>query len=149
MTIMETIADKQCRKCDQIKPLADFYPKREGLLGVTGQCRSCINAANTTRYYKDVEQSRKYQRDLRAADPDRAAKRVARRYGVTGEQYDQMRADQSGLCAICRQPAPLQVDHCHTTERVRGLLCGPCNRGLGHFKDDLTLLRQAISYLER
>jgi hypothetical protein len=76
------------------------------------------------------------------------------RYGITRSDYDRMLAEQGSRCAICRtdQPGSRQklwsVDHCHASNRVRGLLCHRCNLGLGYFKDDPDRLRSAIVYLE-
>lgn len=76
------------------------------------------------------------------------------KYGVTSDQFETLRTAQGDRCAICRgewrgkggQP---HVDHDHTTGAVRGLLCGPCNNGLGMFRDDPALLRAAADYLGR
>lgn len=64
-----------------------------------------------------------------------------------------MHAEQGGRCAICHlseaeNGKALALDHCHTTNRVRGLLCDLCNTGLGRFKDSPDALRRAITYLE-
>ncbi len=78
-----------------------------------------------------------------------------KRYDLTKEQYLVMLADQGGGCAICgtsngssRNPRVLCVDHCHDTGKVRGLLCDNCNRGIGALKDDPSLVRKALLYLE-
>jgi hypothetical protein len=70
-------------------------------------------------------------------------------YGITLEDYDARLALQKGVCAICKQPdsQALSVDHDHKTKRIRGLLCGSCNLGLGSFRDDKTRLKAAILYL--
>lgn len=77
---------------------------------------------------------------------------LRRDFGITLEEYDQMFKNQGGLCAICYKPDSagkrLSVDHCHTTRKVRGLLCGNCNRALGLFKDSLDRIRKAIKYLK-
>lgn len=64
-----------------------------------------------------------------------------------------MLAEQDGVCAICKGTAVngygkrLSIDHCHDGKGVRGILCGNCNRGLGHFLHDPELLKSAIKYL--
>lgn len=74
-------------------------------------------------------------------------------YGITLTQYEQMLTEQNGQCKICGTSDPgdksFHVDHCHMTQRVRGLLCFNCNVGLGKFKDNVMLLREAALYLER
>jgi hypothetical protein len=74
---------------------------------------------------------------------------LRRRYGITAADADAMLAAQGGLCAICRAAPAVHVDHDHTTDAVRELLCFNCNGGLGQFKDDPTVLRAAADYVER
>lgn len=75
------------------------------------------------------------------------------RFGLSPEQYDILLASQDGRCAVCRghdqTGKRLAVDHCHVSDRVRGLLCMSCNLILGHAKDSVPMLKQAIDYLER
>lgn len=70
-------------------------------------------------------------------------------YGLSLEDFDALHEIQGGVCAICGKDkgTTLVVDHCHATNKVRGLLCHPCNRGLGMFKDNARLLANAIAYL--
>lgn len=74
------------------------------------------------------------------------------KYNLTLEQYIQMLQDQNNSCKICYRINPTgynwHVDHCHTTGKIRGLLCSKCNQGLGLFEDNIDVLKQAIKYLE-
>ena len=86
-------------------------------------------------------------------DPD-YTKDVNRKrlYGITGDQYRTKVQNQDGVCMICGLPPmgrQLDVDHCESPWKIRDLLCGNCNPGLGKFKEDPALLRAAADYLER
>lgn len=89
------------------------------------------------------------RRAKRAAAAERPLDHV-KKFGLTKEQYLQMHKAQGGTCAICKQEEigrRLAVDHCHTSGKVRGLLCAGCNTALGQMNDDPTLLRRAMEYL--
>lgn len=79
--------------------------------------------------------------------------RVKKEYGLTVEQVDKIATTQDNKCAICKDPLGsthhAQIDHCHTTGKVRGLLCINCNWLLGKSRDNPGLLRAAATYLER
>jgi Autographiviridae endonuclease VII len=103
-----------------------------------------LNQRNRTRFRTDPRY-RKRRRGYRF-----------HRYGMSGEDYDALVALQGGLCAICRRKPKrsrknhkrrLEVDHCHSTNKVRGLLCGNCNTTLGQCDDDTERLLAAIAYL--
>lgn len=74
------------------------------------------------------------------------------RYGIMEFDYNTLAEQQNNQCAICGIESTnkkLDVDHCHNTKKIRGLLCNNCNRGLGHFKDDIEKLFKAIDYLRK
>lgn len=78
--------------------------------------------------------------------------RLRRKYNMTVEMYNQLLQKQNGGCAICgRKPKtkPLNVDHCHKTGKIRGLLCPPCNRSLGILGDNEDSLLKVIDYLRK
>lgn len=72
------------------------------------------------------------------------------RYDITPQRFQQMWDEQKGLCSICEIPlAPANLDHEHDTKKIRALLCGHCNRGLGHFRDNTEIMQKAIIYVKR
>lgn len=75
---------------------------------------------------------------------------VLLKYGITLTQLEEMAATQGGACAVCKVALTTpHIDHCHTTGKIRGLLCLTCNAGIGLLRDDPALLRRAVEYLER
>lgn len=79
---------------------------------------------------------------------DNRNKKLVKRYGITVDQFEEIVTVVQGRCQICQVARALHVDHDHNTGRVRGLLCGNCNRGIGLFQEDPQKLRAAIAYLE-
>lgn len=74
------------------------------------------------------------------------------RYGLTADSYRALAEAHDWRCAICggvggSRKQSLDVDHCHGSGVIRGLLCRDCNQGLGHFRDSKELLMRAIEYL--
>ena len=109
---------KECRSCGQERPLSEFYAQRRN-------CKTC--------HCKKINDKRRVEL-----------------YGVTPQQYSDLVLEQGGKCKICGQlpnSKGLALDHCHTTGKVRGLLCSECNTGLGKFYDNIENLERAILYL--
>ena len=80
--------------------------------------------------------------------PEKQRERVLQRHGLTELQFNQMSARQDFRCAICGSDEfPLHVDHDHTTNKVRALLCNGCNTGLGQFHESDVVLERAIEYV--
>ena len=99
------------------------------------------------------------QRAIRKTHPEVMKEReLKKNFNLTLEQYAEKLNNQNGVCAICERPEfrirkgkleSLGVDHNHTTNQIRGLLCHTCNSALGLFKDSPELLEKAIKYLRK
>jgi hypothetical protein len=92
---------------------------------------------------------------LKAKAKDRR-NHLKKNYGITVEDFDALLAKQNGRCAICGTDDPPRyksnrggwhVDHDHSTGRVRGVLCPLCNVAIGHFKEDVNRMSNAIKYI--
>lgn len=165
---------KPCSKCRRDLPLSEFYAlKRHPTLKMS-RCKECTKAHQRTvsrlRAEREIivlpetVQCQTCKRELPASmfalNRTRARGCQSRckdchreqRYGLRPGEYDARLTDQNGTCAICHEPPvdgrQLEVDHCHDTNQVRGLLCGPCNRMLGAARDRVKTLLAAVDYLE-
>lgn len=140
---------KKCRICNKNKP-KDSYTFRKDTEKYRTECKQCLNEKRKKqpsygKWHKNNKDHLKiYERGYR----------LVRRYGISYVQYFCILDQQEHKCAICKTDNPkgkgqFHVDHCHSTGKVRGLLCSDCNPALGQFKDDVSLLKEAIKYLEK
>lgn len=100
------------------------------------------------------ELTKKWKQNNRERERLNRRRNALNEYGLTLEDYDSMLKSQNGACKICgRQDTGssrvknFHVDHCHSTGKVRGLLCNNCNRGIGYLGDNIERLEKALEYL--
>lgn len=103
-------------------------------------------------YSENRERILAQQREYRRRNKDRVRMGVrCSTYGISRGDVDRMLKRQKGNCPVCGKSLGqrFDIDHCHKTNQVRGLLHHKCNVGLGYLKDSPAVLRRAIRYLER
>jgi hypothetical protein len=135
---------KFCKSCRIEKPLSEYHHsiknKVYGKSYPDTFCKSCKITKTKTWANANKEKMIRYN----------TKSKLKNRYGIEINQYDSMLIAQNNLCAICNQSQTrrnLAVDHCHQTNRVRGLLCDKCNLALGMINDDLNIVESIKRYL--
>lgn len=125
----------------------------------------CGEVVGTTNYDQEYNKFKRGHHRRKWSNPAafnkveaKTFERLSRVYGLSKLAYETMLAEQGGRCAICMTDDPGKangkatmwaVDHCHKTGKVRGLLCRPCNSGIGIFKDTPSLCNSAAEYLRK
>lgn len=139
---------KKCPRCKEEKPFEDYHKDSSKKSGVGSYCKVCACLYRAEYEAKNKEKIKAYKK--------KHGRRIKlkHKYGITLEDYNRMLINQNHSCAICNSKETkcslsdnLYVDHCHETNKVRGLLCHDCNRGLGAFEDNITSIENAIRYL--
>ncbi len=122
---MET---KRCNKCGKIKSIDSFYKRKGRPCGVQSNCKVCQGKQRVT-YWKPHEVMR-------------------RKFKITDEQFEKMMKHDD--CPCCgRRMDKKCIDHCHKTEKIRGVICNNCNTALGLLDDSKETLQNLIQYLEQ
>ena len=103
---------------------------------------------------KNLRRYAENQAKLRARNPQKHHDSfVKRRYGIGHEKVKQMFVEQQGVCAICgngfKDRKDMHIDHDHSTNQIRQLLCQSCNVGIGNFKENASILLRAAEYVNR
>ena len=142
--------NKVCSRCHKEKPIIDFY---KCSLKKSNWCKKCYIEAGKIWVNRDRKSNReKYRARNRAwfRKHRYQAKmyRLKQTYGVPHDLWEELFTKQNKKCAICGLEKTLSLDHDHTTEKVRGLLCNNCNLGIGLMKDKISIVRSALKYLE-
>ncbi len=152
---------KRCTRCRKDKNISEFAVY--SVLGKQGHRKVCILCLKQMQaQQRSLPESKKRKKEydkqrieeIKAKNKEKYIRtgrnlRYYRRYGITLSDYEIMYEQQEGKCYICSShKLRLSVDHCHSTGKIRRLLCNFCNIGLGAFKDNEEFLKKAIHYLE-
>jgi len=156
---------KICSKCKKEKDTLLFVKDCTTSDGFRSDCKDCHNK----NYHSKKHLYKKQRKIFRQNNLEHCRKqalnwyydnkdvnknsRLKRMYGITLVQHNQMLKDQDYKCAICGTDKPdgkgnqFNVDHDHTTGKVRGLLCWSCNSLIGYSKENIQSLKTAVDYL--
>lgn len=155
MGAVVALADsKCCLVCGKEKYFKEYprYKNKKGIHKLLNVCKSCRAIQKKEYNNKNIDKIRNYHKKFALQNKDIVKNReLKNKYKITLEQYNNMLIKQKGVCAICKtnlNKKALSVDHCHSTGKVRGLLCHNCNMGLGTFKDNMFILQEALNYLQ-
>lgn len=167
---MEEHTFKKCSRCEHLLYKEYFYKSKQTKDGLAVYCRRCESArkkearkdpklaqnmrdANKKWYEANKDkkqlQNKTWLKNNKAKTRDTNLKN---RFGIDLGDYNTLLESQDRKCAICgveydSLDYEMHVDHCHSSGKIRGLLCKPCNLGLGLFKDNSETLLKAIEYL--
>lgn len=127
---------KKCSRCKTEKPHEDFNRSKRG---INSRCRQC---------------DREYAKEYRLKYPDKVKESKRQSKYNMEKTYNEMLDHQGYKCKVCSthvdnaSKGALHVDHCHSTGKVRGLLCSNCNTALGLLKDDSHIIANLLTYLK-
>jgi len=136
---------RKCKDCLEVKPHSEFPYNEMYKDNIRPYCIECRRVRENESYHKH-----KHKRPYNyVEDKDRKLKKA---FGISYQEYLEMLDAQQGCCAICGTDdtgarKAFAVDHCHETNKIRGLLCSNCNTGIGNLRDSIELLERAIEYL--
>jgi hypothetical protein len=153
--------------CTETNPqsLDNFYTRENGK--IKSRCKVCEKIKGKLYRIKYPEKNKekwerwkqnnpiKFQETRKLYDSTiKRDKELQMKYGISLEQYNNMKIQQEYKCYICQRhekefKRSLAVDHCHKTGKVRALLCGHCNAALGNFYDSVELVEKAKQYLDK
>ena len=150
---------KQCSVCKKLKVLPMFYKTSpanvaRGKAPYRPECRQCSNGKHQTYWQRTKPErnakQKEYYKKVKTHYGEYALKRL---YGFEVGFYNKMLKAQGGVCKVCKASHEengrrFDVDHCHKTGRIRGLLCIRCNRGIGLLRDSVEVLKAAIKHIE-
>lgn len=153
---------KMCTKCKKEKQDSDFgmsADKRVKRPSLKSWCRPCNSEYQRGIYANNPEKQRlrqanyalrykgKYNIARRANRLEIYISECSRKYGASKSEIRDLLNKKA--CEICGGTYRLSVDHCHTKNKIRGLLCDGCNNMLGRAKDSIKTLQNAIKYLNK
>ena len=165
--------NKVCTKCKIEKPLTDFYKDMQKKDNRGSLCKACKNKvvkkyqeenpqkvkeSRHVHYLNNTEDSKRRTKEWREDNPEKYGAiiregHLKRRYGISRSDWEEMFTFQKGCCKVCGKhqselKRTLSVDHCHSTGKVRALLCRQCNAALGFVNEDSFIVLKLMEYID-
>lgn len=149
-TDLPELLEKHCPKCKQVLPIHFFCKATKEKSGYKSWCKPCDHSKGRTEH--QIQQTRERLLNPPKPIPEEVKKTRQKlyKYKLSLVDYERLCESQKGKCAICKKTPKrkLVIDHCHTTGKVRGLLCMYCNIALGFLGDNIAGVEKAVKYLQ-
>ena len=150
------MGDKICNICGVEKPVSEFE-QQKSRPNPRKTCKLCRAKKQWNNIQSDPVRHRAYldkRKEWRLDNREMVNTSLrVRNYEITENEYYNMLEDQMWLCGLCDAELNgdrfTHIDHDHKTGKVRAILCGKCNSGLGYFADDPAVMIRAAKYIER
>lgn len=139
---------KKCSKCHKFYDLA-CYSKN------TSRCKSCDRAHQAAWRKANPKEYKARQKRWKKKHPENKEKwgkiSLAKRYGLTWEEYSTLKDSQRGVCGCCgrQRETRLVLDHNHKTNENRGFICDSCNFVIGYIECHPVQVKKCYAYLKR
>jgi len=156
---------KLCSKCKIVKNSSDFLKRKDSVDGLRHICTSCWHNYAKSRKNKKPTIGNKTCNNCKRTLPYNnfgvnnqkkdgctnfcyTCATIKRYKDLSFEKYQEMMKKADGICCICMRDRMLVIDHCHKTQKVRGLICSRCNANLGVYKENKQTFENFNRYLK-
>ncbi len=146
---------KECKRCNMIKSFSDFYKK----LDKEARCKKCVSEIRRAEYINNKHIKILAVKKYRDENPEKIRDtKLKQAYGVGINYFNTKLKEQGGVCASCKQnritvwrgkKVNMALDHDHTNNQPRGILCIKCNRALGLLEENLSTLANLADYIRK
>lgn len=140
-----------CKQCLVEKLSSEYHKDKNTVAGIRAICKSCIQinrSKDTLKAKRKQWRDSQDQKVLKAGQMVSVLRKLG--YNITKTQYLEILEAAGTTCAICEREFKKtpSMDHCHATNKIRGIICNDCNTAIGMFKENKKALLNAIYYLE-
>lgn len=155
--ITKSMNTKKCHICKETKDISAFGKDSTTKSKLSARCKECSRKICSNYYNKNKEIQKEKKKEYREKVGKEyfAERSLINKYGITLKERNEILVNQNHKCDICgideveAVKSKLFVDHNHTTNKVRALLCHNCNTLIGHCKESEDILLKAIQYLRK
>lgn len=153
---------KICASCKCELSIDNFHKKKSTKDGLHNYCKICTATKNKKWVIDNKDKHKETCKNWYSLNKEKANLKgtdwhYRKHYGITHQYFLELAKQQENKCKICNSTLSFNkektndravLDHCHVSNKIRGILCNNCNTSLGKFKDDINILQSAIRYLQ-
>lgn len=146
---------KKCNRCGVFRNMTEFYKR----LDKENRCKPCVSKMRKQGYATGRDEILSQVQKYRKENPEKIRDtKLKQAYGVGVDYYEAKLKEQGGACGSCKKDVKtiwrgkevrMALDHDHTTNSPRGILCIKCNRALGLLEENIDIILSLVEYIRK